>query len=112
MSSGNFENLAYNKQIPNSTKENMKELLREYRQWIRKLEKVYHERYKLDQNIIAHWQIHLSVFEDNLNVIKDMIDVIEQEGSSDIETLTIIIGNCIYAIVKILAEISEEIEKL
>ena len=61
MSSGNFENLAYNKQIPNSTKENMKELLREYRQWIRKLEKVYHERYKLDQNIIAHWQIHLSV---------------------------------------------------
>jgi DNA-binding ferritin-like protein (Dps family) len=90
-----------------------KEKLRKYREWIRKLEKTYYEKYSIDvdKNIILNWQISISVFEDNFKIIKDMIEIIEQEGSSDIEELNVIIGNCIYAISKILFEISKELEK-
>jgi cell shape-determining protein MreC len=97
----------------NNFKENMKEVLKEYRQWIRELEKVYHKKYELalKNATIINWQIHVSVFENNLKVMKDMLDVIESESSSDIETLTIIIGNCIYAISKILFEIDKEVNK-
>jgi hypothetical protein len=90
----------------------LKEALKEYRKWIRKLEKVYYAKYQLalKNSTIINWKIHISIFEDNLKEIKDIIEVIESESSSDIEELTIIIGNCIYAISKILFEIDKEIK--